>query len=429
LAKQSYFEDIVKVLSSNMFTLFANLLVAVLLARLLGPQQYGLYTAILVVPVLVVSFFQMGIRATTIHTLGSRTEDDDKVVSAVFFILIFTSALGIMFSALAYLFTDTTGYTPLLIGLALGVIPMRLTTIYTGGIFLGKEQIPKANLMNWLTGLLMLIFTLLLVVAFRWGLKGALTAMLLANFSVAIVAVIMVLRQFKLRLNADKALVKRILKTGVVFALSFLVIQLNYRVDVLLLKKLAGAAETGIYSLGVSIAEMLWQIPLAIGVVVMSRSANATNFKIMTLQTTQLLRVSLVIGGFLSLGIVLLSPWVVPLVFGEQFTRSVGVMQAIMPGIIMVIAFRILSGQLSGMGRPEVALKAFAPALVINVVLNYLLIPSYGALGAVMATNISYALASALYVWMYAHISGLSVKAIFSFTRDDWRFLSRFKRP
>ena len=104
-------------------------------------------------------------------------------------------------------------------------------------------------------------------------------------------------------------------------------------------------------------------------------------------------------------------------------------MQAIMPGIIMVIAFRILSGQLSGMGRPEVALKAFAPALVINVVLNYLLIPSYGALGAVMATNISYALASALYVWMYAHISGLSVKAIFSFTRDDWRFLSRFKRP
>ncbi|HAH58408.1 MAG TPA: hypothetical protein DCL86_09690, partial [Bacteroidales bacterium] len=83
--------------------------------------------------------------------------------------------------------------------------------------------------MNWLTGLLMLMLTLLLVVAFRWGLKGALTAMLLANICVAIVAVIMVLRQFKLRLKADKTLVKRILKTGIVFALSFLVIQLNYR--------------------------------------------------------------------------------------------------------------------------------------------------------------------------------------------------------
>ncbi|HAH58407.1 MAG TPA: hypothetical protein DCL86_09685, partial [Bacteroidales bacterium] len=196
----------------------------------------------------------------------------------------------------------------------------------------------------------------------------------------------------------------------------------------LLLKKLAGAGETGIYSLGVSIAELLWQIPLAIGVVVMSRSANASDFNLMTLQTTQLLRVSLIIGGFLSLGIVLLSPWVVPLVFGEQFTRSVGVMQAIMPGIIMVIAFRILSGQLSGMGRPEVALKAFAPALVINVLLNYLLIPHYGALGAVLATNISYAMASLLYVWMYARISGLSVKTIFAFSKDDWSFLSRFKR-
>lgn len=415
-------------LGSNVFTLAANLLVAVLLARMLGPQQYGLYSAILVVPMLVVSFFQMGIRATTIHTLGSRTEDDDKVVSAVFFILIFTSALGILFSAIAYFFTDTTGYTPLLIGLALGIIPMRLTTIYTGGIFLGKEEIPKANLMNWLTGLIMLLLTLILVVAFRWGLKGALTAMLLANASVAVVAVFMVLGRFKLQLNADKALVKRLLKTGVVFALSFLVIQLNYRVDVLLLKKLAGATETGIYSLGVSIAELLWQVPLAIGVVVMSRSANATDLKIMTLQTTRLLRVSLIIGALLSLGIVVLSPWVVPLVFGEQYVRSVGVMQAILPGVIMVIAFRILSGQLSGMGRPEVALKAFVPALIINVVLNYILIPRHGALGAVMATNISYALASLLYVWMYSKISGLSVKEIFSFSRDDWSFLSRFKR-
>ncbi|GAB1405341.1 Polysaccharide biosynthesis protein [anaerobic digester metagenome] len=428
MAKRSYFGDILRVLSSNVFTLFANLLVAILLARLLGPQQYGLYTAILVVPVLVVSFFQMGIRGTTIHILGSRTEKDDKVISAVFFILLFTSFLGIVFSALAYLFTDTTGYTPLLIALALGVIPLRLTNIYIGGIFLGKEEIPKANLVNWLTGLLMLLLTLLLVLVLRGGLRGALTAMLWANFIVAVVAISMVLRQFKFRFKAEKTLVKRILKTGVVFALSFLVIQLNYRVDVLLLKKMAGATETGIYSLGVSIAELLWQIPLAIGVVVMSRSANASDLKKMTLQTTQLLRVSLISGCLLSIAIIVLSPWLVPLVFGEQFIPSVAVMQWIMPGILMVIAFRIVSGQLSGMGRPDVAIKAFTPALLVNVGLNYLLIPKYGAWGAVMATNLSYAMATFIYVVMFARVTGIQVRAIFTFSRADWNFLSRFRR-
>jgi Na+-driven multidrug efflux pump len=102
-------------------------------------------------------------------------------------------------------------------------------------------------------------------------------------------------------------------------------------------------------------------------------------------------------------------------------------MQTILPGILMVIMFRILSGQLSGMGRPEVALKAFVPALVLNVVLNYLWIPGYGANGAVMATNISYTLGSVIYLFAYSRISGMRVMEILRFSREDWVFLQRIR--
>lgn len=427
MAKRSYLHDIASVFGSNVFTLGTNLLLVIILVRVLGPAEYGLYTSVLVVPLLVVSFFQMGIRATTVYLIGSGKHDDNVIVSAVLSILLLTSAAGILFSGLAYFLVNTTGYTYLLMGMALIIIPLRLTSVYAGGVFLGKEEIPSSNLMNWLAGLLMLIFAMIFVLALKLGLNGALLSILLSNMVVAVIALVKLFRRFNISISFRNELIMKLLGTGVVYALSFLVIQLNYRIDILLLKALSTPAEVGIYSLGVSVAELLWQVPLAISVVVMSRSANAIDKQAMNQSTARLLRVSLVFGITISLFIVVLAPWVVPFVFGEKFRSSVLIMQTILPGILMVIMFRILSGQLSGMGRPEVALKAFVPALVLNVALNYLWIPGYGANGAVMATNISYTLGSVIYLFAYSRISGLRVKEILRFSREDWVFLQRIR--
>ncbi len=426
MPKRSYFQDIAGVLGSNVFTLLANLGLVVLLTRLLGTEGYGLYTALLVIPTLVVSFFQMGIRPTTVFLLGSSKEDEHEIVSAMLTVLVFTSLLGITFSFGAYLLTGTHGYTPMLIGMALVTIPMRLPTIYTGGVFLGKEEIPLANRMNWLTGLLTLVIAGILVYVLRLGLFGAVLSLLLGNAVVALNAFFLLKKRFRIRISLHNKLILRMLGKGVFYALSFLTIQLNYRIDVVLLKVLSSPSEIGIYSLGVSVAELLWQIPLAVGVVGMSRTANSTDLQAINQSTARLLRISLVAGLALSAGIVALSPLVVPLVFGSGYIPSVRVMQTIMPGILMIIVFRILSGQLAGAGRPDAALKAFAPALVLNVALNYLWIPQYGANGAVMATNLSYSLASVVYLFIFSRISGMPVKEIFRFGKEDWSFVKRF---
>lgn len=427
MTKRSYLQDIASVFGTNIFTLGSNLLLVVVLVRSLGPAGYGLYTSVMVVPMLVVSFFQMGIRATTVHLIGSGKFDDHSIVSAVLSILLLTSCAGILFSGLAYFFVNTSGYTLLLMGMALIIIPMRLAAVYAGGVFLGKEEIPSSNMMNWLSGLLMLIFAVIFVLIMKMGLNGAMFSLVFSNAIVAIVAVVKLVKRYKVVISLMNPLIRKLLQTGVVYAMSFLIIQLNYRIDVLLLKALSTPAEVGIYSLGVSVAELLWQVPLAISIVVMSRSANSTDQAGMNQSTARLLRVSLIFGLVISAFIVLLAPWVVPLVFGEKFHDSILIMQTILPGILMVIFFRILSGQLSGMGRPDAALKSFLPALMLNILLNYLWVPSYGANGAVMATNISYTLGSIIYLFVYSRISGMPVVEILSFGKEDWGFINRIK--
>lgn len=423
--KRSFTTDILSVFSSNVTALAANLLLVVLLTNTLGPEGYGLYTAVLVIPFLVVSFFQMGIRPSTIFLIGSGKHDPDKVVSAVMSALIITSSSGIFFSILAYLFMHKAGFTLLLMGMALLTIPMRLSAIYAGGVFLAKEQMRKANLINWLTALLTLVLASVLVWMLKLGVNGALFSLMFSNLLVSAYAVNLLRKEYTITLSLRNPLIYNMIRLGVVFALSFLMIQLNYRIDILLLQWLADAKEVGLYSLGVSIAELLWQIPLAVSVVVMTRSANSTDTALMNANTARLLRLSLIAGVVLSLAIYLTAPLVIPLIW-PAYIQSIGIVQTILPGIVILIVFRILSGQLSGMGKPNVAIKALAPSLVLNILLNLLLIPRYGGIGAAIATNISYLTGTLIYVLLYCRITGTSLAALFRFSGSDFRFLGEF---
>lgn len=424
--KKSFSGDIVSVFTSNVFSLLANLAVVILLTRVLGPEGYGLYTAVLVVPLLVVSFFQMGIRPSTVYMIGSGRNNPDQVVSAVVSALILTGSAGMLFSGIAYLLMFKTGYTPLLVSMALVTIPMRLSAIYAGGVFLAKEEMKKANMMNWLTALLMLVFAVILVWLLKLNVAGALAGLLFSNLIVSVYAIRRLYKEYKVRISLKNPLIANMLKLGVVYASSFLIIQLNYRVDIVLLQWLSDKRETGLYSLGVAVAELLWQIPLAISIVVMTRSANSNDQKQMNASTARLLRLSLIAGVLLSAFIFILAPFIIPLVFSSKFDGSVQVIQTILPGIIMVIMFRILSGRLSGLGKPQVALRAFIPALILNVVFNFFLIPRYGGVGAAISTNISYFAGTIIYVLSYSRITQTSLRELFAFSRTDFIVLKDY---
>ena len=426
--KRSFSEDIISVFSSNVFSLVANLLTVVLVSRVLGPALYGLYTAVLVIPLLVVSFFQMGIRPSTVFMIGSGKHDANQVVSAVVSTLLITGSAGMLFSGIAYLLMFKTGYTPLLVSLALLTIPMRLTAIYAGGVFLAKEQMKRANIMNWLTALLTLIFALIFVWLLKLKVAGALLGLMSSNLIVSVYAMNMLRRNYTIKLSLYNPIIRQMLKLGVVYALSFLVIQLNYRVDILLLQWLADTREVGLYSLGVAVSELLWQIPLAVSLVVMTRSANSTDQKLMNESTARLLRLSVIAGLALSLFIFVLSPFIIPLVFGSGYLGSVEIIQTVLPGIIIIIIFRVLSGQLSGLGKPQVALHAFIPALILNILLNYFLIPKMGGMGAAIATNISYLVGTIIYIIAYCKITGTPVSDLFHFSRNDFSFVVAFIR-
>ncbi len=430
MAKRSYLRDILSFLGSNLTVTFCNLAIGVILTRLLGAAGYGLYSAIIVVPIMVIGLTQLGIRRSTIYHIGNKLVPEDHIISALFLLLLWTSTLSILICGFVYFFSSNQPFDPLIIVLVLLTIPLLLTNVFAGGVFLGKEDIKRASILN--AG--PTIMTLLLTLLFVWGLKmsvlGAFLAIALANlvmFSITYRIIIVKLR-YNITWKYHEGIMKSMIKLGIVNALAVFIMQLNYRMDILMLKKLSSLEEVGFYSLAMQIAEQLWHVPMAIEAIILSRSANASDDRQVHRTVASIFRVSLIIGLVAGIIIFFIAPPLIPLIFGAEFANSARMIQVVLPGIFILIGFRILNSRLTGMGKPQVAIYTFLPALVINFIANLFLIPRFGGIGAAWATNISYGIGSVAFIVVYSRLIGMPLTEILRVRKSDFYFLRDFKK-
>ena len=411
-------------LGSNLAVTFSNLATGVILSRILGAAGYGLYSSIIVVPVIVIGFTQLGIRRSVIYHLGNRATPESDILSSVFLLLLYTSALSIIICGTVFFLSDSLIFDPLIVGIVLLTIPMLLANVFAGGIFLGKEQILRANIINAGPSLLTLVFSLVFVWILKFSVLGAFAAISLANLIMVYYVYWVFARDYKVRITwkYHEGTIKSLVKLGIVNAIAIFIMQLNYRMDVLMLKKLSTLEQTGFYSLAMQIAEQLWHVPYAIELIILSRSANTNDDQFVHKTVASIFRISLIIGLMGGAIIFFISPWIVPFVFGKEFIHSVPMIQVVLPGIFVMIGFRILNSRLTGMGKPQIAIFTFLPALLINFVVNLFLIPVYGGIGAAWATNISYAIGSLAYLYVYSRMTKMPILEIFRYRRSDFYF-------
>ena len=425
MAQRSFLKDISGVFASNILAIGSAFLIDIVLSRQLGPEGRGLYTSILVVPLIVTSFVMLGIRRSAVFHLGNRVFDENRTVSGILSLLMITSLMAILITGISLLVMIPKGLTLPMAILALLSIPVKLILVYSGGIYIGKEEFKRSNIQVWLPVFYNLVGIILFVALIKWSVTGALLALFLANLAVAVRSLLYLSATYAIRLRWDKEVWISLAKMGVVYALAVVIMQLNYRVDLLLLQKLSTLREVGYYSLGVAISDKLWQLPSAIGLVVMSRSANMAETARLNRDVAKLVRVSFLIVLVASILLWLVIPYLLPFFFGNRFIPSIGIVRMMLPGILMFVIVRILSGRFAGAGEPKLLIGLFAPVLLVNIVLNLFWIPQYGGMGAAMATNVSYTLGALGMLLIFSVKMKVSFAEIIFYKRSDFDFVQK----
>jgi O-antigen/teichoic acid export membrane protein len=261
----------------------------------------------------------------------------------------------------------------------------------------------------------------------KMSVRGAFVALFLGNVCMFFFVFYIIRKSYRITWKYHEGIMKSMVRLGIVFALSIFVMQLNYRVDIILLKKFSTLEQVGLYSLAVQIAEQLWHVPYAIETIVLTRSAAATDEQASNRTVASIMRVSFLISIFFGGIVYLVVPSLIPLIFGGEFSKSVPMIRGILPGVLLLVVYRILNSRLAGMGKPQVAIYSFIPSLIINLLLNLIWIPRYGGMGAVWATNVSYVTGCIIFLFAYSYKVKMSVIEIFRFRRSDFYFFRNIK--
>lgn len=416
----SFLKDLLSVGLSKGLMIILGLGSSIITARYIGPEGNGVIASLLVFPSLFMSIGSLGIRQSTTYFLGKGIYTEEQIKTAITQIWMLTTIFSLVVSFYLMRYFTETGENLGLVILALLPIPFSLFNTYNSGIFLGKNNIKEFNRINWIPSLIAFIGTIVFVVAIKLDVTGAMIASIGGPFFMAIILLFKNKFIQAFSFKYDWKIIKSMLSLGIVYAISLLVINLNYKVDIILLERLSTPYEIGLYSKGAGITEYLWQIPMLLSTIIFARSAVSKDDRLFSLKVAQLLRLSFIIIGIASVILLLLSELIIVGMYGEPFRGSITVLNYLLPGVLILTVYKVMNMDLAGKGKPWISMKAMIPALIINIIMNFLLIPNYGANGAAIASTISYSIAGVLFLHFYSRETQIPVLTIIKYNKSDF---------
>ncbi|GAB5409668.1 MAG: O-antigen translocase [Balneolaceae bacterium] len=418
-----FITDLTAVFRSKVFNIILSIATGIIYARVLGPEGDGLLAGVLIYPAIFISFSTLGLRQSAVYFIGNGTEPTKKIVSSILTVWILTSIVSVIACAYILKFIAGNSYSTIMIALAVSAIPFMLYKDYMSGILLGKDDIKRFANITWLSGFFRLLGAILFVWYFEMGVLGALIAPVFVGVTMSLILTNLVRRYTEFSLSFNKEIIKRMVALGIVYSISLFVINLNYKVDRMLLEYLSTPFELGIYTRGVGLVERIWQIPLLLGTIIFAGSANAKNSLKYSIKVAKLLRVSLLVCFLALCFLALFSSQIVNILYGIEYENSAIIIRILAPGILFMVFFKVLNMDLAGRGKPWLALIAMGPSVLINIALNIFFIPKYGASGVAIASTISYSIGSFIFLFVYSNNTGLSVKDILMYKYDDFHVL------
>ena len=226
------------------------------------------------------------------------------------------------------------------------------------------------------------------LIAFAWALLAE-----NALGSVCLAIAYKVKGQSILAWRASLQRAKTLLKESWPLILSGLAIMVYLRIDQIMLGQLADDEAVGIYSAATRISELWYYIPIAIVTSVTPSIVEAKKISetLYYNKLQKLFNIMAVLAYLIALPMTFLSKYLVVLIFGQNYIASGSVL-----AIHIWAALFVFFGWSKGIwivseGLTMFSLVATTSGALMNILLNFFLLPIYRETGAAIATVISYA--------------------------------------
>ncbi len=384
--------------ADNLLRMLLGFLVGVCVTRSLGPEQFGLFNYAIAVVTIFSPISLLGLDGIVVRNLVKDQTRRDEILGSAFVMMIVGGLLAVCLALTSVVILRPADHQALLL---VGIISTSL--IFQA--FLSIDFWFQSQVQSKYCALAR-IFALLLISGVKLFLvvyHAPLIAFVWAGVAEAAIGSLGLVLAYRIHVSrirywrATLPMAGELIRDSWPLMLTDLVIFVYLRGDKLILGALSGNEELGVYSVAVMLAEAFNFLPRAFATTIfpsiVELKEGPENIFFNHLQRYYNLMAFLAYA--VALPMTFLAGWLVPIIYGAPFARAGSMLTGLVWAGLFMNLSTALGHYLTAMNWTRLHFVVSLIGCVANISLNFLLIPRYGAMGAVAASIISY--------WLVAH--------------------------
>ena len=411
MSRAHYLKHLALSMGTRLAMIGLRLLRNVLLARILGPSERGLFALLSTLPDLISAATSGGLNSAVGYQAAQQRSMGLLLSQVLVFGCLLAGLLTLLVVALLREFgteLDITTQLGLLAWLLLLAVPL---TVFKSGLLTLHNACGGVGAFNALR-LMESLAPLLLFVALFWmwrdsALEAALISWLAGLGLVVLAGWMWLRRDHVVTLRWDRSGQNELLRYGARSHPDLLFQQMMLRSDFLFIGALLGSTALGHYAMASAAAELLLIVPEAVTTPLMKRLLQQDSD--MQRLTPLALRLTATVMLGACLGMALIGEWLIVILFGIAYQPAYPALLALLPGLFGLCYASILRLDLLGKDRPGTVSLLMGGGALLNLALNLILIPRYGIVGAAAASSIAYLSVTLALLAMYCRLSGVAL--------------------
>lgn len=386
----------------------AHLLLRIALGRELGPSGLGLYTLVFTIYMLGTQFAAFGIETALTKYVAEYKDDSLKInkyiSSGIFGSLISGLITGILlYTVSSFISTEIFGNFEMITLLKITAVCFPFIAIQKAvqGVLNGFRSMKHFAYLNIGQNTLIVALSVFLVLSLKMGVEGAVIGLVTPTIVMGILSLLYVRNNFVFYPDMMKIILKDLSWFGFYVVLANSIGVINTQIDSLMIGHFMEETYVGYYAIATIFMQGITLMPAAVQRI--TTPAIATYFGKNDYYSIEKMIKNTILAVFaatllISICLAVSGKFIIIALFK-------GFLPAYTPMLILLIGYSIYSalisvgGALSSVGKVKIIFKISILCTLINALLNMVLIPKYGIVGASIATSISLIITSLVHMF------------------------------
>jgi O-antigen/teichoic acid export membrane protein len=396
-----YFKNTSWLFAEKILRMVVGLFVGIWVARYLGPERFGLFSYAQSFVGLFTAIATLGLDGIVVRELVKDESRRDELISTAFWLKLTGAFVVLLILALAVNFTSNDHYANILVFIIASATifqSFNVIDFYFQSKVLSKYVVYANIISLFLSSIVKIVLILneALLIDFAW-------TVLFDSFVLACGYIYFFMKNnlsFKIQnLKFKREMAISLLKDSWPLILSGIVISIYMKIDQVMIKEMLDSEAVGQYAAAVRLSEAWYFIPMVIASSLFPAILNAKKMGTVLYQARlqKLYDLMVWMAIAIALPMTFLSDWIIELLYGGQYNQAGSVLMIHIWAAVFVFLGVAFSQYLTAENLTKKSFYRTLLGAILNVILNYILIPKYGINGAAIATLLGQFIANYMY--------------------------------